>query len=234
MTSSRGIRAFAVAGAAAALIAAALIGASVISGGSKTEEPKAAPVDSSATVQMLAGIPQQGNALGRPDAPVTLVEYADVQCPYCAQWSHGALPELIRDYVRPGHVRIEFRGLAFIGPESNVGLRGVLAAGRQQKAWQMLDLLYHNQHHENSGWLTQDALRTLGAGVPGLDTERMIADSPSVTAQVDSAQRAATEAGINGTPSFQVGPTGGQLERVQIDSLDAAALRPALDAALRR
>lgn len=234
MTSSRGLHLFALAGAAAALIAAVLIGASAMSSDSTAERPKAGAVDATETVQLLEGIAQRGTVLGRADAPVTLVEYADVQCPYCAQWSHHALPELIRDYVRPGHVRIEFRGLSFIGPESEVGLRGVLAAGRQQKLWQLLDLLYRNQHHENSGWLTDDALQTVGAAVPGLDTERMLADSPSVTAQIDSAQRAATSAGVDATPSFQVGPTGGRLNRVEVDSLDAAALRPALDAALAR
>ena len=50
--------------------------------------------------------------LGSPDAPVTLVEYADLQCPFCAEWARGTFPAIVDEYVRPGQVRIEFRGLA--------------------------------------------------------------------------------------------------------------------------
>ena len=82
---------------------------------------------------LLRGIPQQGTALGSPDAPVTLVEYADLQCPYCAQWARDAFPELVRDYVRTGRVRIVFRGLAFLGPDSDAALRAALAAGQQRR-----------------------------------------------------------------------------------------------------
>ena len=72
---------------------------------------------------MLDGIPQDGIALGEPDAPVTLVEYADLQCPFCAEWALQTFPELVADYVRDGRLRIEFRGLTFIGPESEDALR---------------------------------------------------------------------------------------------------------------
>jgi hypothetical protein len=62
-------------------------------------------------------------ALGRPDAPVTLVEIADYQCPFCAAFARDALPEIVQKYVRTGKVRIEFRALAFIGPDFGRGAR---------------------------------------------------------------------------------------------------------------
>ncbi len=107
---------------------------------------------------MLAGIPQQGAVLGDPKAPVTLVEYADFQCPYCAQWSHGAFPTLVERYVRPGNVRIVFRGLAFLGPDSDRALRTAVAAGRENRLWNVVEALYHRQGHENSGWVTESLL----------------------------------------------------------------------------
>ena len=231
----RGPRAIALAGVTAAVVAGALVAASLATRSSE-QKPRAVPatLDSSPTRELLAGIRQRGAVLGRPDAPVTLVEYGDLQCPYCAQWTHQALPELVRDYVQRGILRIEFRGLAFIGPDSEAGLRAALAAGEQGKLWHVVDLLYHNQGHENSGWLTEETLRAVGSAVPGLDIERMLSRRPAMTPRIDAAQAAATAAGINGTPSFQVGPTGGPLTTVRIASLDAAALKPAIESALAR
>lgn len=231
----RGPRAFAFAGVVATLAAAVLVGVSVMSGSEKESAPAPTTVlDSTETTQLLRGIPQEGNALGRADAPVTLVNYSDLQCPFCAEWSRRALPDLVREYVRTGKVRMEFRGLAFLGPESDTGLRAALAAGEQGKLWHVIDLLFRNQGPENSGWLTDDTLRQVGASIEGLDVQQMLDRRPAMTPKMQEAQAAATASGINGTPSFEVGPTGGQLQRVQITSLDAEGLRPAIDSLLAR
>ena len=144
-------------------IGAALIAASLLSSRSgATAEPASMPAQALGGVAevtpLLDGIPQDGTALGRPDAPVTLVEYADLQCPYCAHWAIGALPTLVEDYVRAGKLRIEFRGLAFIGPDSETALRTALAAGRQDRLWHVVEILYANQGRENSGWVTDDLI----------------------------------------------------------------------------
>lgn len=231
----RGPRAFALAGVLATLIAAVLVGVSVMSGSDDSSAPAPTTVlDSTETTQLLRGIPQEGNALGRPDAPVTLVNYSDLQCPFCAEWSRRAFPDLVREYVRTGKVRLEFRGLAFLGPESDTGLRAALAAGEQGKLWHVVDLLFRNQGPENSGWLTDDTLRQVGASVDGLDVQQMLDRRPSMTPKMQEAQTAATASGINGTPSFELGPTGGRLQRVQITSLDAEGLRPAIESLLAR
>jgi protein-disulfide isomerase len=230
----RGQRGFALAGIAAAALAVGLVATSLAT---RSEDPpppsQPALLDSTETSRLFDGIPQRGTVLGRPDAPVTLVEYGDLQCPYCAAWSSGALPSLVDEYVRTGKLRIEFRGLAFIGPESDLGLRAALAAGEQRKLWHVVDLLYRNQGPENSGWLTDETLRQVGASVE-LDVERMLARRSAMTAKLEAAQAAATAAGVDGTPSFEVGRTGGPLRRVQISSLNADALRPAIESALAR
>ncbi len=225
--------------AAVAAVAAALAGALVLASILTTRDDGSAPAaitvaGAAESKALLAGIPQQGIALGRRDAPVTLVEFADLQCPFCAEWSRNALPELVRDYVRPGKVRIVFRGLTFIGQDSQEALRFALAAGEKGKLWNVVDLLYENQGGENEGWVTDDLLTAVGRAVPGLEVERALAarSGARVDAQLEAAVTTAAENGIDGTPSFAVGRTGGTLRVLAPDSLDAQALRPDLDALL--
>jgi protein-disulfide isomerase len=226
--------------AAVAVVAAAVAGALVLASVLTARDDDSAPsgaitvAGAAESRALFAGVPQQGIALGRPNAAVTLVEFADLQCPFCAEWSRNALPELVRDYVRPGRVRIVFRGLTFIGPDSEEALRFALAAGEQGKLWNVVDLLYENQGGENEGWVTDDLLTAVRGAVPGLDVERVFAEQSGtrVDAELEAAEEAATENGIRGTPSFAVGRTGGTLRVVELDSLDAQALRPDLDALL--
>ena len=228
-------RTYAAVGGVALIVAAALIAASVIGtrGGEPAQADQLSPNDAPV---LLQGIPQSGPALGRRDAPVTLVEFADPQCPYCAQWSGQAFPELVRNYVRPGKVRVIFAGLAFIGPDSDEALRFALAAGRQGKLWQVMDLLYANQGAENSGWVSQDVLREIGAAVPGLDVERALRETQSqeVESQLAAAKDLQARLGVNSTPAFAASRAGGQLAPVQVTSLDAGGITPSLDRLLAR
>jgi protein-disulfide isomerase len=179
---------------------------------------------------LFAGVEQHGAALGSPHAPVTLVEYADLRCPYCAEWARQALPAVVSEYVRTGRVRIVFRGLAFLGADSELALRMVLAAGAQNKQWNLIDELYRRQGYENSGWVN-DELPDAVAAV-GLDMQRLDgrAWSGATGRAVIRAARAAQAAGVQGTPSFEAGRTGGRLHPIRLGSLDASGIRPALDA----
>ena len=222
-------------------IGAALITASLLSSGSGAtlEQPPVATQALSGVAEvseMLDGVPQDGTALGSAGAPVTLVEYADLQCPYCAQWAIGALPRLIEDFVRAGKLRIEFRGLAFIGPDSETALRTVLAAGRQDRLWHAVELLYANQGAENSGWVSQDVLREIGDAVPGLDVERALRETQSqeVESQLAAAKDLQARLGVRSTPAFAASRAGGQLAPVQVTSLDAGGIALSLDRLLAR
>jgi protein-disulfide isomerase len=220
--------------AVAALLAGALVVASQLGRGGGNAQPPVTLVGAKEVQQLFAGIPQSGVTLGRPDAPVTLVEYADVQCPYCGQWARDVLPTVVADYVRPGKVRLVFRGLAFIGPESDTGARAAVAAGAQGKLWNALDLLYRNQGPENGGWITDDFLRSVAVGVPGLDADRVLQErtSPAVERELATARAAANAAAVSATPAFELGPTNGTLARLDVKSLDADFFRTALDGAL--
>jgi protein-disulfide isomerase len=202
-------------------LSALLIGASRVSSDASTAQATAPDTSS------FAGIPQAGLVLGEPDSPVTLVEYGDMQCPYCGEWARSTLPVLVDEYVRPGKVRIVFRGLAFVGPDSERALRAVLGASRQNRSWDVLDALYRRQGAENGGWVTEELL----AEVAG---PRAVAEGskPWVDRQLATAAEAAEAAGVKGTPAFQVGRTGRALDLVFLESLGPEGLRPALDAAL--
>ena len=224
----------------ALIVALALIAASRISAESKTSSTSTSSggqveVAGAAEVnQRLVGIPQNGTVIGKPDAPVTLVEYADLQCPYCGEWARGTLPFLIQDYVKTGKLRIEFRGLAFIGSDSQTALRATLAAGHQDKLWYYVELLYGNQGVENSGWVTEDLLSGIAASVPGLDAQQLEADRklPSIGTEMAKATAQAQAAGVTGTPSFEIGQTGGPMHSLRVTSLAPPQFRDDIEAEL--
>ncbi len=244
---------FGAVGAAAATIAVVLIAVSVVgSSDSKTAATTSAPTPTATvehntggaaeprpakvpgatdTIALFKGIPQRLNVLGKPSAPVTMVEFADLQCPYCQAYTTEALPGLVEQYVRTGKAKFVFSGMHFIGPDSEKALRAVYAAGLQGRLWQYLHLLYRNQGAENAGWVTDDLLRSTAASIPGFDTEKMLADmsSPAVTNALGAADQQAQNASVNQTPTFFAGKTGGTLEHVNVTALTPDGFRPTLD-----
>lgn len=183
---------------------------------------------------LFSGIPQQGTALGSPNAPFTLVEYADLQCPYCARWSRDALPTVVAKYVKTGKLRIVFNGMDFVGPDSHTALQTAIAAGREHHLWDVVHALYAAQGTENTGWVTDALVTQIAAGVPGLDGSKLLAARSAswVESEVARASAAAEAAGVHSTPSFQLGPTGGPFHLVRVDSLGPEGIAPAIDAAL--
>jgi protein-disulfide isomerase len=199
----------------AGALAAVLIAVSVTGG--DDEATTGVVHGAEATEALFDGIPQRGNVLGKPKAPVTIVEYADFQCPFCAQFARDTLPAIVDEYVRPGKVRIVFQGIAILGPDSLTALQAAVSAGMQNRLWNYGELLFHNQGEENSGWVTDDLLRQLGASVAGLDVDVMMdgRSSDEVAAAISRAEAAAQVAGVSATPSFGIGKTGGPTTLVQ-------------------
>jgi protein-disulfide isomerase len=221
-----------VAGGVALLAAVVLVIAGASSGGDAP--PPAALPHASAATAVFDGIPQSGTTIGARSAPVTLVVYADAQCPYCRVWDTETLPVLVRRFVRPGQLRIEFRGLAFVGPDSQRGLRALLAAGAQHRLFQAAELLYLYQGTENTGWLSDRFVTSLIASLPGVDRARLRAamGSQAVTDQIARAAAQARRDGVIGTPSVLVGATGGDLARVDLQSAGPEGTVPAVESAL--
>jgi protein-disulfide isomerase len=243
VTSDRNRRLLLLGGAISAAVVVVVVAIVVSQGGSDDSGGGAAPSASggqaqqsqSADVEELFGdIPQDGVTLGEPDAPATLIEFADLQCPFCAQYTTGALPTVIQDYVRSGRLKMQLRLLRFIGPDSERGAEVAAAATLQNKGWDYSDLFYRNQGQENSGYATDAFLERLARETPGLDVNQLESDLDSPPAQrlIRQAERQANELGVSGTPTFFIQKRNGAPEQLQLSSLDADSVTAAIDSAL--
>jgi protein-disulfide isomerase len=204
--------------AAVAAITIAVVVAVVLSGGS-SNSLKNVPALGSVTNalpgaadvnQLFKGIPQKGTTLGSPSAPVTMAEFIDPQCPYCQQFETQVLPDIIKNDVRTGKLRIQMEPWAFIGPDSIRGQAAELAAAEQNKLFNYAELLYDNQGAENSGWLNDAMVAAVAKSIPGLQVHTLLKARTSAT--VKAAQKQvddlATTDKVTGTPTLYVGKTG--------------------------
>jgi protein-disulfide isomerase len=182
-----------------------------------------------AAAESLKGIPQSGVTLGSPDAPVTIVEYADLQCPFCAEYSRNVFPTLLDRYVRTGKVQLQLRLLRFLGPDSDRLARVASAAATQSRMWQFVELAYQRQGRENSGYATDGFINSLAADA-GL---RKADAGAAAERQVRLAEQSARSLGIESTPSFLIGRTGAPMKRFQPSDLTADAFVPAIEKELR-
>jgi protein-disulfide isomerase len=234
------------------VLVVALSGGGGSSGGGALTSPKpaaksAAPVPGPPVVgaaevaALMKGIPQHGITLGKASAPVTLVEYADLKCPICAQYSLTVLPQLIPRYVRTGKVKIVFRAQHFIGEQEVPGdalaaARMAEAVGLQNKLWTFAELFYANQGGELQRYVTDAFLRRIGSAVPGLDVAKALAQrsSPAVAAQVAQGTALFDRYRFTGTPSFQLSRTGAPPRTFAPSSFDLSAFAGPIDALLKQ
>jgi protein-disulfide isomerase len=223
---TRMIRLASVIGAAIVIIAVILIATSG-GGGKKAGLKKGGEAHKEvATVSsLIKGIPQSGNTLGSPKAPVTLQYFGDLECPICKDFTLGALPALIEEYVRPGKLRIEYLSLetATREPETfRTQQVAAYAAGKQNKAWDYIELFYHEQGAEDSGYVTESYLQGLAQQVPGLKLPDWSAarSDPALSEQVTRDGQLANQHGFTGTPSFLIGKTGGTYSVLETPSLE--------------
>jgi protein-disulfide isomerase len=240
--------------AAAAVVGAALIvGSIVLTGGS--DSPSATPTvatDTTGTTDttgstdttgtsgttstsFLDGIPQSNTVLGAAGANVRLLQYEDLQCPICKRYMDDVFAPIVAGYVRPGKVKIDFRGLAFIGNDSKKALRVALAAGKQNKLWNVVELFYLTQREENSGWVSDATIDKILAQVPGLDAAQVKTDAQSsaITKEMETINAEATARKVPGTPWFYIGIGLNKPYEIQPQSLTVDAFTPALDDALK-
>jgi protein-disulfide isomerase len=216
---------------AVAAVAAAL--AFALTGGSSSSSTTTSSTlpDAGSAVSMFRGIPQQGNVLGKPNAPVTMVEYIDLQCPICRAFETDVMPTIVPRFIKTGKVRLIARPIAFIGPDSVRGRLAALAAARQNRFFDFTQLVYFNQGGENTGWLDDDFVRAAYTSIPGFDVAaaEKARTETAIAEQGDRFEAQATADNVTGTPTVLVGKTGGKL--TEVASPDVANLSAAIQRA---
>ncbi|KPC67052.1 DsbA family protein [Streptomyces chattanoogensis] len=169
-------------------------------------------------------------AVGKKDAPVVMVEYADYQCSFCGRFTRETQPELIKKYVDAGTLRIEFRNFTIRGADSERAARASWAAGQQGRFWQLHDELYAKNRHGDE--LAEDKLVDLAreSGVRDLGKFRTDMNSAAAGRAVKRDQDEGYGLGVQSTPSFLVNGrpvSGAQPTEVFAQAIEDAAARAA-------
>ncbi len=165
---------------------------------------------------------------GNPDAKVTVEEFSDFQCPYCAQFALGTFPRIDKEYIESGKVRWVFRNMARIGEESKQAAQAAECAGEQGQYWQYHDKLFSSQQGENKGGFSTDKLKGFAKSL-NLDTEAFNSclGSGKYSDLINKDLVEGNQRGVNGTPTFFI--NGRKVE----GALPYAEFQKALDTALK-
>ncbi len=145
-------------------------------------------------------------SLGRDDASVTMVEFSDYQCPFCKRHFLTVLPIIKKEYIDTGKVRYVFRDfpIASLHPQAKKGHEAAYCAGEQNKYWEMHDTLF-----KNSKDFSAPALKRYAQEI-GLDGDKFnnCLQSGKYAGRIEKEIAEGVKAGVRGTPSFFIGPSG--------------------------
>ena len=190
------------------VVAAIVVGGAIVwaVGNKSNTTPQAT---SSQTSSSVSQITPQDVILGNKNAPVTVIEYGDYQCPYCAEFFNNIEPAL-KVYVQSGKINMIFREMSFIGSESQMAAEASYCAADQGKFWEYHDLVYQTKYDdyfknggkENDGSLSNNALIGLADQLK-LDHNQFVQclSSQKYVAAVSSDNQAAQTLGVNSTPT---------------------------------
>lgn len=217
-------------------------------GSSSTATNPNAAYKASYVATLLKGIPQSQFVLGRPDAPVTLVEWIDLQCPVCDQFEIQEFPKLVTKYVRPGKLKIELKPWNILDANDGTvdslrGQKATIAAADQNKAFDFAEVLYWNQKQEGTNWMTDATISNFAASIDGLDTHKFLTDANSsatshLISSVDSAgQTLSNQVSASGrqpgTPTLLLAKGTGKPKLFGVGYPDLSSLEAAINALLK-
>lgn len=191
--------------------------------------------DAGAQPSVAPGTPvdvSNGNlpALGNKGSKVTVVEFADFQCPFCEQWFSQVWPQLKKDYVDTNKIAFYWRDYPFLGTESTDAANAARCANEQGKFWEYHDYLYTHQGQENTGAFSKDNLKKFAADMGGLDTTKFdsCVDSNKYAADAATDLSDGQKATVNGTPTVFVNGV------AIVGAQPYSAFKSAIDAALAK
>jgi protein-disulfide isomerase len=159
----------------------------------------------------LPAVKSEGYVIGSPNAPVEVIEFADFECPACAQFATLHEPDVRSRLVQPGHLRLRFMDMPLVEighRNSPTASLAAACANEQGKFWEMHDAIFANQDR----WATQATRNPRGVIDPlaqqvGLDVSRYDQgmDSQKYVANIQAHRRAAERYRVQSTPSFVIG-----------------------------
>ena len=195
-----------------------LIAGAVVWNGS---QPSAGTGDTKAQTADIKNIKTEGNPfIGQANAPVTIAFWSDFQCPYCKAFETGgvpqittpaAFPQILKNYVDTGKVKVVFMDFAFLSEDSMTAAeysRGVWKLYPEQYfAWRTA--MYKAQDEEHGGFGDEASIKLLTAKIAGIDVAKLAADvaanQDAYDTMIEADKAQATKAGIQATPSFVIG-----------------------------
>lgn len=163
-----------------------------------------------------SSIQMDGMALGTADAPITVVEYGDYQCPLCGQFQRNDMDTLMSEYIQSGLIRFEYHEFPIIDSNSDGSFdqdgesfraaEAAMCANDQGQYWPYHNLLYANFLGEGAGSFSTDRLKRIAEQTPGLDLETFNAcvDNRTHRGTVQQMANEAVAAGISSTPTFEI------------------------------
>jgi protein-disulfide isomerase len=179
-------------------------------GTGKTANVPTTQIATTTDLTSLATLGSRDAILGDQNAPVTVIEYGDYQCPFCTRYFSQIDPLIKSQYINTGKVKMVFRDFSFLGAESNAAANAAQCANDQGKLWAYHDALYSAKigdegkttSAENDGFFTRAEFLTL-AGQVGLNTQTFTSclDGSQHTSDVSAEKAAAVSAGIGSTPT---------------------------------
>lgn len=223
------------------VIAAVLISGSIwytMGGRGNSLNPQQADVGAATAgaLQNLMTLGGRDVVLGDQNAPVTLIEYGDYQCPFCARFFTDSEPQIRAHYIQTGKAKIVFRNLAFLGPESIASAAAAECAKDQNQFWAYHDALYSakindtiNGGSENDGYFTAKVFVSLATALKmNVGSFAQCIATKKYDPTIVSGTSIAENAGVASTPTLYV--NGIEIKGAQLYAIFASAI----DAALKK
>ena len=177
--------------------------------------------------QLARRTPNDPLALGDVDAPVVMVEYSDLRCPFCGVYARKTQPEIVTKYVDTGLLRIEWRDLPVLGEASVTGAVAARAAAEQGLFWEYIDAVYAAAPERAKAELSDAELLAFAkdVGIPDMALFTVDMKSADLLALVKADLAEGTGLGLSSTPTFVINNQaipGAQPVNVFTEVIDAA------------
>jgi protein-disulfide isomerase len=191
-----------------AIIAGIVVAAGAAAAFAATPAPKPQEDDARPIIERLSAPTTPAvQALGSPDAPITIVEFGDYLCTFCHRFHEETKDQLVANYVDTGKVRFIFKDFPIndhLDGGASLAAQASYCAADQGRFWEFHDGVYDNWGGEKAGWITRESMveYARNAGVQDADKFEECLDSDKYADVVSGNYDLARSAGLNGTPAF--------------------------------